>query len=62
MKKKQLIEIAKRISDNEKIIQTSKDKDLVQQAMVEIITLADNENLTLEDLFELDELIQDSLS
>lgn len=61
MKKKELKTLAKKIADAEFIIQTSSDKKEINDARNKIIELS-NHAIGLEDMFILDELVQDILS
>lgn len=61
MKRKELKNIAKQIAKNERIIQTTDDKNLRHEAENAIIQLSGKvESLT--DIMELDELIQEYLA
>lgn len=61
MKRKELKNIAKQIAKNERIIQTTDDKNLRHEAENAIIQLSGKvESLT--DVMELDELIQEYLA
>lgn len=60
MTHKQLKKLAVKMADCERMIQKNSDKDLVTKAQDEIIFLSSQ--LDLEDLFYLDELLQDMLT
>ena len=61
MKKKELKNLAKRIADAEFVIQTSSDKDEINQAKKTIMGLS-NHAIELEDIIALDEMVQDILT
>ena len=61
MKKKELKNLAKRIADAEFVIQTSSDKDEINQAKKTIMELS-NHAIELEDIIALDEMVQDILT
>lgn len=61
MKKKELKSLAKRIADAEFIIQTSNDKQEINNAKKTIMELSSHA-IGLEDMIVLDEMIQDILS
>lgn len=50
--------IARRIITAERIIENSRDERAVKKAEQEIIHLTEKYNLSLEDIFEIDEMIQ----
>ena len=61
MKKKELKSLAKRIADAEFVIQTSNDKQEINNAKKTIMELSSHA-IGLEDMIVLDEMIQDILS
>ena len=53
--------IARRIAVAEQIIQQNKDKQAVELAQQEIMNLTTKYNLTLIDMIEIDDMVQDIL-
>ena len=60
MKKKELKNLAQKIAKYERIIQTSDDKKLVQQAEEEIMKLSSSVT-SLDDMVAIDELVMELL-
>ena len=62
MTKKQLKQLAKKVAEYEYIIQFSNDKNLVQDAKNKMVQATDAADMSLEDMLQLDELVQNYLS
>lgn len=62
MKKKDLKILAKKIADAEYTIQNSADSKAIRQAQETILELSGRSKLSMEDMFILDELVQEILS
>lgn len=59
MKKKELENLAKRIAEQEKIIQTSSDKKVINEAKSKVVMLTNKAiGLDANDLWALDDMIQ----
>lgn len=62
MTKKQLKQLAKKVAEYEYIIQSSNDKNLVQDAKDKMVQATDAADLSLEDMLTMDELVQKYLA
>lgn len=62
MKKKELMKLARRIANAEKIIQMSSDKAEIEKAKEEIMLISKNHAIDLYDMTLIDEAVQDILS
>lgn len=62
MKKKDLKILAKKIAEAEYMIQTSTDPKAVHQARETILELFGKSKLSAEDMFTIDEMVQEILS
>lgn len=60
MKHKDLVKLARKIAEAEKIIQTSSDKEEVNKAQQRVIELS-GQVKTIEEMLNLDEILQDFL-
>ena len=61
MKKKELQKLARRIADDEKVIQINSDLRAVERAKEEILTISHNHAINFEDMLALDEMVQEIL-
>jgi phage shock protein A len=62
MTKKQLKQLAKKIAEYEYTIQTSKDKNAVDEAKSKMVQATDAAKLSLDDMIAMDELVNDLLA
>ena len=60
MKHKDLVKLARKIAEAEKIIQTSSDKEEVSKAQQKVIELS-GQVKTIEEMLNLDEILQEFL-
>lgn len=62
MKKKELMKLARRIAEAEKIIQLSSDKVEIEKAKDVILSVSHNYAIGFEEMMEMDEAVQEILS
>ena len=62
MTKKQLKQLAKKIADYEYIIQTSKDKNEVDDAKHKMVQATDAAKLSMDDMLTMDELVAELMA
>jgi hypothetical protein len=62
MTKKQLKQLAKKVAEYEYTIQTSKDKNAVDEAKSKMVQATDAAKLSLDDMIAMDELVNDLLA